>query len=80
LRSLMVLLISFTSLVVFSCNSLKDFCVSSLRASTCLAMFPYISLREFLMSLKSSISIMTCYFKSESCFLQCVRVSRTSCG
>jgi hypothetical protein len=34
-RSLMVLFNSFTYLFVFSCNSLRDFCVSSLRASAC---------------------------------------------
>ena len=35
-RSWMFLFNSFTCLVVFSCNSLRDFCVSSLRISTCL--------------------------------------------
>ena len=35
-RSWMVLFNYFTCLVVFSCNSLRGFCVSSLRASTCL--------------------------------------------
>jgi hypothetical protein len=38
-RSLMVLFNSFTCLVVFSYNSLRDICVSSLRASTCLPVF-----------------------------------------
>jgi hypothetical protein len=38
-RSWMVLFISFTCLIVFSYNSLRDFCVSSLRASTCLPVF-----------------------------------------
>ena len=33
-RSWMVLFNSFTCLFVFSCNSLRDFCVSSLRASS----------------------------------------------
>jgi len=33
-KSWMFLFNSFTCLVVFSCNSLRDFCVSSLRAST----------------------------------------------
>jgi hypothetical protein len=37
---------SFTCSVVFSCNSLRDFCVSSLRASTCLPVFSCNSLRE----------------------------------
>jgi hypothetical protein len=46
---------------VISCNSLKT--------STCLAVFSYISLSELLMpSLKSSTSIMRYEFKSESCF------------
>ena len=35
-RSWMVWFNSFTCLVAFSCNSLRDFCVSSLRASNCL--------------------------------------------
>jgi hypothetical protein len=30
---------SFPCVVVFSCNSLRDFCVCSLRASTCLPVF-----------------------------------------
>ena len=65
----MVFFIAFTCLVVFSCNSLRDFCVSSLRASGYLSVFSCISLRELLMSfLKSSIIIMRCDFKSESCF------------
>jgi hypothetical protein len=34
-RSCMILFNSFTCLVVFSCNSLRDFYVSSLKASTC---------------------------------------------
>jgi hypothetical protein len=38
-RSWMVLFNSYTSLVVFSCNSLRDFSVYSLRASTCLPVF-----------------------------------------
>jgi hypothetical protein len=42
---------------------------SSLRSSTCLPVFSYISLRELLMSfLKYSIINMRCDFKSESCF------------
>jgi hypothetical protein len=45
-RSWMVLLNSITCLVVFSCNSLRDFCVSSLRSSTCLAVFSCICLSE----------------------------------
>jgi hypothetical protein len=53
---------------VFSYNSLRDFCVSSLNAFTCLPMF-CIYLRELFMPfLKSPIIIMRCYFKSESCF------------
>jgi hypothetical protein len=59
-RSWMVLFNSFTCLVVFSYNSLRDFCVSSLRASSCLPVFSNISLRELFMSfLNSSIIIMT---------------------
>ena len=38
-RSWMVLFNSFTCLDVFSCNSLRDFCVSFLRASICLPVF-----------------------------------------
>jgi hypothetical protein len=45
-RSWMVLFNSITCLLVFSCNSLRDFCVSSLKASTCLAVFSCNSLRD----------------------------------
>jgi hypothetical protein len=38
-RSWMVLFISFACLIVFSCNSLRDLCVSSLRAPSCLPVF-----------------------------------------
>jgi hypothetical protein len=68
-RSWMFLFNSFTCLVVFFSNSIRDFCVTSLRASTCLPLFSCISLRELFISyLKSSIIIMRCDFKSESCF------------
>jgi hypothetical protein len=68
-RSSMVLFNSFLCLVVFSYNSLRDFCFSSLRASSYLSVFSCISLRELFMSfLKSSIIIMRLDFKSESCF------------
>jgi hypothetical protein len=40
-RSWIVLFNSITCLDVFSCNSLRDFCVSSLRTSTCLAVFSF---------------------------------------
>ena len=51
---------SFTSPVwLFSCNSLRDVCVSSLRASSYLSVFSCISLRELFMPfLYSSIIIM----------------------
>ena len=56
-------------MVVFSYNSLRDFCVSSLRASTCLLVFSCIYLRDLFMSfLKSSISIMACDFKFKCWF------------
>jgi hypothetical protein len=45
-RYWMVLFISFACLIVFSCNSLRDVCVSSLRACSSLPVFSYISLRE----------------------------------
>jgi hypothetical protein len=38
-RAWMVLFNSFTCLFVFFSNSLRDFCVSSLKASTCLSVF-----------------------------------------
>ena len=47
-RSWMDLFNSITSLVVFPCNSLRDFCVSSLRSSTCVAVISYNSLRDSL--------------------------------
>jgi hypothetical protein len=56
-RSWIVLFNSFTCLVVFSCNSLRDFCVSSLRASTCLPVFSCNSLRDFCVS---SLRTSTC--------------------
>jgi hypothetical protein len=46
----MVLFISFTGLIVFSCIFLRDFCFSSLRASRCLPVLSCISLRELPMS------------------------------
>jgi hypothetical protein len=65
----MALFISFPCWIVFSCNSLRDFCVSSLRASSFLPVFSYMSLRELFMSfLKSSITIMRSDLRSESCF------------
>ena len=68
-RSWVVLFNSITSLVVFSCNSLRDFCVSSLMSSTCLAVFSWMSLSELLMWFsKSYTSIMRYDFRSESCF------------
>jgi hypothetical protein len=45
--SWMVLFNPITCLVMFSCNSLRNFCVSFLRSSTCLAVF-CISLSELL--------------------------------
>jgi hypothetical protein len=43
--------------------------VFPLKGFTCLPVFSCISLRKLFMSfLKSSIIIMRCYFKSESCF------------
>ena len=54
---------------MFSCNSLRVFCACSLRTSTCLAVFSYISLSELLMPfLKSYTRIVRYDFKSESCF------------
>jgi hypothetical protein len=73
-RSWMVLMNSFTCFIVFPCFSLRKFCLSSLRASTYLSVFSCITLKELFMSfLKSSIIIiiiiiMSCDFKSESCF------------
>jgi hypothetical protein len=65
----MVLFNSFACLTMFSCNSLRDFCVSSLRASICLPVFSYISLWKLFMSfLNSSIIIMRSYFRFKSCF------------
>jgi hypothetical protein len=68
-RSWMVLFNSVTCLILFSCNSLRDFYVSSLRAFSCLPGFSCIFKRELFMSfLKSSIIIIRCDFKSVSCF------------
>jgi hypothetical protein len=58
-RYCVVLFISFTCLIVFSCNSLRGFCVYSLRVSSCFPVFFCISVRELFTSfLKSSIIIM----------------------
>jgi hypothetical protein len=65
----MVLFNSFTYLVVFSFKSLRDIRVYFLRSSTCLPVFYCVSLRELFVSfLNSTITIMRCNFKSESCF------------
>jgi hypothetical protein len=65
--SWMVLFNSMTCLVVFSCNSLGNFCVSSLRSSTCLAVFSYVSLSGLLKSFVMSSTIIKRYaFKSGS--------------
>jgi hypothetical protein len=45
-RPWMVLFNYLTCLVVFSCNSLKDFCVSSLRTSRCLPVLSCISFNQ----------------------------------
>jgi hypothetical protein len=55
-RSWMVLFISFTSLIVFSYSSLRNFCDSSLRASSCLPVFSCISLRELFISFLNPLS------------------------
>jgi hypothetical protein len=70
-RFWMALSISFTCLVVFSCNYLRDFCVSSLTLVPVYFCSPScISMRELFMPfLKSSIIIMRCDFQSECCFL-----------
>ena len=62
------LILAILTGVRFSCNSLRDFCVSSSRASSCLPVFFYISLRELFISLKPSITILRSDFRSESCF------------
>jgi hypothetical protein len=67
--SWMVLFNSITCLVLFSCNSIRNFCVSSLRSFNCLAVFSYISLSELLKSFLMSSTIIIIYaFKSGSCF------------
>jgi hypothetical protein len=65
----MVLFNSITRLVVFSCNSLRDFCASSLVSSTYLAVYSCISLSELFKSfLMSSTIIMRYAFKSRCSF------------
>jgi hypothetical protein len=61
-RSWVVLFNTITCLVVFSCNSLRDFSVSSSKASSCLPVFSCIYF------LKSSIIIMRSDFRCMSCF------------
>jgi hypothetical protein len=66
----MFLFNSITCLNVFYCNTLRDFCASSLRSSNCLAVFSCISLSELLKYfLMSSTIIMRYAFKSGSSFL-----------
>ena len=50
-RSWIILFNTFTCLVVFSCNSFRNSCVSSLSASNCLPVFSCISLRGLFVSL-----------------------------
>ena len=64
-RSWVVLFNSFSCVVVFTCNSLRDFYF----LFNGFYLFNCISLRDLFMSfLKSSISFMRCEFKSKSCF------------
>jgi hypothetical protein len=80
-RTWMLLFNSFTCLVVFFYNSLRDFCVSSLRAFPYLPVFSSISLREsFMFLLKSSIIIMRYDFYIKDCLFQCVEISMVCCG
>jgi hypothetical protein len=69
-RSWIVSFIFFTCLIVFSCNHLRDFCVSSLRASRCLPVFSCVFFKGviFMSFLKSFITIVRCDFKSKFCF------------
>jgi hypothetical protein len=55
-RSGKILFNSFTCLIGFLYNSLRDFCVSSLRASSCLPVFSCISLRSYLCPSSSPLS------------------------
>jgi len=65
----MVFFNSFTCLVVFFCNCLRDFCVFSLRASTWLPLLFYFSLRHLCMFFLKSFNILLSFdFKSKSCF------------
>jgi hypothetical protein len=56
-RSWKVLFNSFNGLIVFSFNSLRDFCISFLRGSSYLPVFSSISLRELFMSFLTSYII-----------------------
>jgi hypothetical protein len=80
-RCWMVLFNSFTCSVVFSCDSLREFCVFSLKASTYLVVFSCISLRELFMSfLKSSIIIMRSDFYIQILIFWCDGISRVCCS
>jgi hypothetical protein len=64
-----VLFNSFTSLIVFSCISLMDLCVSSKQVFYLFTVFSCISLRGlFMSSLRTSIIVKSWNFRSESCF------------
>jgi hypothetical protein len=65
----MLLFNSFTFLLMFFCISLRNLCLSFLRASICLVVLFCIYLNDlFLSFLKFCIFILRWDFKSESCF------------
>jgi hypothetical protein len=51
-RSWVVFFISFACLIVFSCNSLSDLCISTLRASSCLHILLYFFMAVIYVPLK----------------------------
>ena len=78
--SWMVLFNSITCLVVFSCNSLRDFCVSSLRTSTCLPVSLVVLWELFMSFLNSPIIIIRCDFYIRDLLFWCSGVTRVQCG
>ena len=77
-RLWIILFNSFSCLVVFSCSSSSDFCISSLRASTCLPVFSGI-LRELFMSFLSPYACSLHLFVSSATYHRCLNEACPSC-
>ena len=79
-RSCVILFISFTCLVVFSCMSLKDLFASSVKTSICLIVFSYIFKGLINFFFKGLYPLYKIGFKVIFLCFGCVRISRACCG